>query len=201
MDRWRYEGLWLFGGQSTVTPNHISQFWSLLLIEMLIFLMLYQLFWQKEKASGRNYIWHQGPRERERESDLSKVIEQVSKAARPCTSYIVSVLFSATLHHTSFSYGWFPNPSGLLQARIYMCISQSVCHEGPVLLLLLFVCFISSPSWTFTGMKVLPGTAHHVSLTAFRLLYALLSEVRPLIPDLAVAAMANCCIFCLFAFN
>ena len=74
--------------------------------------------------------------------------------------------------------------------------------KGQFLLLLLFVCFISNPSWTFTSMKVLPGTAHHVNLTAFRLLYTLLSEVRPLIPDLAVAAMANCYIFvCLLLIN
>ena len=68
----------------------------------------------------------------QRQSNLPKVIEQVSRAARPSTSYVISVLFSATLHHTSFSYTLFPNPSGLLQARIYICASQNVCNEGPI---------------------------------------------------------------------
>ena len=68
----------------------------------------------------------------QRQSNLPKVIEQVSRAARPSTSYVISVLFLATLHHTSFSYTLFPNPSGLLQARIYICASQNVCDEGPI---------------------------------------------------------------------
>ena len=40
-------------------------------------------------------------------------------------------------------------------------------------------------------MKLLPGTTHQVNLTAFKLLYTLLSEVRPLITHLAVTAMSK----------
>lgn len=93
------------------------------------------------KASGRDYIWHQGSRE---ESYLAKVTEQVSRMARSSTSfcYFYCFLLSATSHYISFNYRfsqWFGTFKRQESTSVFLkaCVEESVFVVVTLFILLL----------------------------------------------------------------